>query len=322
MGIRSISSLESKIGRTIREWKLEKSDINLEVYESLRTSVEMDSGTLGEEGSADTSKMNVIIGTALGGLMGFLMYMVIFIYGGMVMRSVMEEKVSRIAEVMISSVKPFQMMLGKIIGVGAVGLTQLTVWLILIPVIIILAQTFLGIDSEQLATISMNEMNSTAIEEMQNYEMAKILAGINSQNWALIIPSFILYFLGGYFIYSALFAAIGSAIGEDLGESQSLMIPIVIPVIIAFMLTFNILESPNSPMAVFGSIFPLFSPINMPARLAFNPPLWQLGVSLIVLLVSCWGIIWLSGRIYRVGILMYGKKASLKELAKWIFYKN
>jgi len=140
--------------------------------------------------------------------------------------------------------------------------------------------------------------------------------------WLLILPSFILFFFGGYFIYSSLFAAIGSAIGDDMGEGQQLMLPIMLPVIVAFMMLFPILENPNGTLAIVGSLFPLTSPILMPARLAFDPPLWQVFLSLAILVLACWFFAWLAGRIYRVGILMYGKKVTFKELGKWIAYKG
>ena len=141
-------------------------------------------------------------------------------------------------------------------------------------------------------------------------------------NWALILPSFVLFFFGGYFIYSALFAAIGSAVGDDMGESQQLMTPIIIPIVLAFVMAQSVIQNPNGSMAVFGSMFPLFSPILMPVRLAFEPPLWQIGLSLFILILTCIFFAWIAGRIYRIGILMYGKKVSFKELWKWMFYKG
>ena len=253
----------------------------------------------------------------MGGIMGFLMYMVIFIFGNMVMRSVMEEKINRIVEVMISSVKPFQLMLGKVIGVGGVGLTQLLIWMILIPVIILLAGAFVNDpgQAQQMAESMWPGMQDTA-----NAQISMVLKEFGSLNWWLILPSFVIFFLGGYFIYSSLFAAIGSAIGDDLGESQGLMMPIIIPVIFALMIMMSSLENPNSGMAVFGSIFPLFSPIVMPARLAFDPPLWQVLVSLGLLIITSLFFIWVSGRIYRIGILMYGKRLTFREIWKWLLH--
>jgi len=236
----------------------------------------------------------------------------------MVMRSVMEEKTSRIVEVMISSVRPFPLMLGKIIGVGLVGLTQVLAWAILVPLMLIGVNLLFGfqMDSSSLADAP-PELAGMDTELL----VAQVMTELGSFNWWLILPLFLLYFLGGYFMYAALFAAVGSAMGDDLGEGQSLTIPITIPVILAFYITIAAIQSPNSGLAVWASFFPLFSPIVMPSRLPFDPPWWQITISLLLLLGTCVGLIWLSGRIYRVGILLYGKKVTLWEMGKWIFRK-
>jgi ABC-2 type transport system permease protein len=321
LGLATIDRVENKIGDAFKSYKIEQSGLAKEVYESFWVNIDMENGLLGaedEEVAGDKSgKMSIILGTILGGVMGFLMYMVIFIFGNMVMRSVMEEKINRIVEVMISSVKPFQLMLGKVIGVGGVGLTQLLIWMILIPSITLLAGAFIDdpVQAQQMA-----ESMSPAVQQTTNTQFSMVLTEFMSLNWWLILPSFIIFFLGGYFIYSSLFAGIGSAIGDDLGESQSLMMPIIIPVIFALMIMMSSLENPNSGMAVFGSIFPLFSPIVMPARLAFDPPLWQVFLSMGLLIITSLFFIWLSGRIYRIGILMYGKRLTFKEIGRWLFH--
>ena len=253
--------------------------------------------------------------------MGFLMYLVIFIYGRMVMRSVMEEKLSRIVEVMVSSVRPINLMMGKLIGVGGVGLTQLAFWAILIPMLLTIVSAFLpGVDSSQLSNMG----NVTQVDEqsLDGFSAQQIIQAIFNLKWWLILPVFILFFLGGYFIYSSMFAAMGSAIGEDMGEGQQLMIPIVIIVMIAFYMLFPVLTNPNGNLAVFASLFPLFSPIIMPARLAFDPPWWQIILSIVLMLSTVWFFIWLTSRIYRVGILMYGKKATIREMIKWLRYSE
>ena len=150
----------------------------------------------------------------------------------------------------------------------------------------------------------------------------QVIAALFNVRWWLIIPVFILFFLGGYFIYSSMFAAIGSAINEDMGEGQQLMLPIVFVVLVAFYMLFPVLSNPNGTIAVFASLFPLFSPIIMPARLAFDPPLWQVAVSILLMLSTVWFFIWLTSRIYRVGILMYGKKVTIKEMFKWLRYSS
>lgn len=325
LSISTIESVERTIGNIFKDYKITQSNIDREVYDSFKMDIDLENGAKGaEDGEEDTSgKLSIIIGTVLGGLMGFIMYIVIFMYGGMVMRSVMEEKINRIVEVMISSVKPIQLMLGKIIGVGAVGLTQLAIWLILIPIVIIGVQMVMGggQDPQQIQELVGQANAQAAVEEVKDFDFNQIFIELKNLNWLLIIPSFVVFFFGGYFIYSSLFAAIGSAIGDDMGESQQLMLPIVIPVILAFVMMQGAIQNPHGSMAVFGSMFPLTSPIIMPARLAFDPPLWHVLSSILILFLSCLFFAWLAGRIYRVGILMYGKKVNFRELAKWITFK-
>jgi ABC-2 type transport system permease protein len=214
-------------------------------------------------------------------------------------------------------------MLGKVIGVGGVGLTQLAIWLILIPLVAMGAGMLIGgsVDPSQLQEIS-NQAANLPTEEISQNKVTEILTALGNMNWWLIIPMFVIFFFGGYFIYSSLFAAIGSAIGDDMGEGQQLMLPVMLPVILAFIMMQGTLQNPNGGMAVFGSLFPLTSPIIMPSRLAFDPPMWQVGLSVVLLVLSCWFFAWIAGRIYRVGILMYGKKVTFKELAKWMTYKS
>lgn len=312
-------SIEQKISNKIREYKIEQLKLDKNELESLKTSVSINPEPIHAEG-VNESPVTSIMAAGIGFIMGIIMYMTVFIYGMMVMRSVMEEKTSRIVEVMISSVRPFQLMMGKIIGVGAVGLTQVAVWAILIPALYFLVMLLFDINPEQMNTMagSGGEVDSEEMEGM----IAQAMAEIGKINWWLIVPLFIFYFLGGYFLYSSLFAAVGSAMSDDLGEGQALTIPITLPVLMAFYIMFVAVRAPQSNLAIWSSIFPLFSPIVMPARLAFNPPWWQIVFSVILLGVTCVFFVWLSGRIYRIGIFMYGKKASFKELGKWLFYKG
>ena len=319
-----LESIESHLGDQIETYRMRKSNIDQSLLDSFWADINLENGAMDPNNlseSAASGKLNIILGTVLGGFMGFLMYLVIFIYGSMVMRSVMEEKLSRIVEVMVSSVRPINLMLGKLIGVGGVGLTQLAFWAILIPMLLGIVYAFLpGVDSSQLSNMG----NVTQVDEqsLDAFSAQQIIQAIFNLKWWLIFPVFILFFLGGYFIYSSMFAAMGSAIGEDMGEGQQLMIPIVIIVMIAFYMLFPVLTNPNGNLAVFASLFPLFSPIIMPARLAFDPPWWQIILSIVLMLSTVWFFIWLTSRIYRVGILMYGKKATIREMIKWLRYSE
>lgn len=320
----SNSALTSELEKKLRKYKIRELGFDQDKLASLEVAITIDPDQInkkdGQEDQKIFTSLTTAVAAAMGGLMGVIMYLMVFINGSMVMRSVMEEKMSRIVEVMISSVKPFQLMLGKIIGVGAVGLTQFLIWAILIPLIGLIVSLFMGIDSSQ----QMMPPGSSGAEELMDagFSPGLLIAEIQRMNWWLIIPMFILFFLGGFFIYSSLFAAVGSAIGDDMGEGQSLTIPITIPVILAFYIMIVAIRAPNSSLAVWASIFPLFSPIVMPARLAFNPPAWQIILSAGLLILSVFFFVWLSGRIYRIGILMYGKKASFKEIGKWLFSKG
>ncbi len=301
----------------LRKHKIEELELDEKTLSALNSQVDIKPTPVTPEAVVGTSLAGKIA-AVIGMVMAFLMYTTVFIYGMMVMRSVMEEKTNRIVEVMISSVRPFPLMLGKIIGVGFVGLTQITAWAILVPLMLIGVNLFFGFEvGATNLPEAPPELNGMNPELLAN----QIMTELGSFNWWLILPLFLLYFLGGYFMYAALFAAVGSAMSDDLGESQSLTIPITIPVILAFYITIAAIQSPNSGLAVWASMFPLFSPIVMPARLPFDPPWWQVASSILLLVLACMALVWLSGRIYRVGILLYGKKVSLLEMGRWIFRK-
>jgi len=313
-------AIKNRLGDAVRDYKIKSLQLDPKQLAALDTRIELDPEPL-VKGEQDASVMTSAIASGIGFIMGIIMYMAVFIYGMMIMRSVMEEKTTRIVEVMISSVRPFELMLGKIIGVGAVGLTQFAIWAILIPLISMGASLAFGMDAESMnasANMSAAEIDPDDMQAMIGLAMHEI----GNINWWFMIPAFIFYFLGGYFLYASMFAAVGSAMGDDLGEGQSLTIPITIPVLLAFYIMMAAVQAPNSSMAVWSSIFPLFSPIVMPARLAFGPPLWEIALSMVLLAATSVFFVWLSGRIYRVGILMYGKKVTLKELGKWMFYKD
>lgn len=314
------SQIKNKVAGRIRDYKIASLNLEKKQLEALESRVELDPEPI-DPNEQDSSKIAGAVGAFMGFSMGFIMYIAVFIYGMMVMRSVMEEKTTRIVEVMISSVKPFQLMLGKIVGVGGVGLTQVAIWAILIPLIATGVNLIFGFDSSSMDSMANNPAAQVDPEEME-FMIAQGFQELKTQNWWAILPLFIVYFLAGYLLYSSLFAAVGSAMSDDMGESQSLTIPITIPVILALYIMMATVETPNSSLAVWSSIFPLFSPIVMPARLAFDPPVWQIALSVLLLIATSLFFVWISARIYRVGIFMYGKKVTLKELGKWMFYKD
>lgn len=319
-------TIENKIEKRFQKKKIEDAGYTEELLEKLETNIDLSQKQISIDANGKIitidKKNGAAIATAMGFVMAFIIYIILIVYGMQVMRSVMEEKTNRIVEVIISSVKPFQLMLGKILGVSAVGILQLLIWFILIPLIAIGAQFFLGIDAAQTQGVPGGGDMSAAEQELVLSQAQEILSSLAQQNWAFIVPVFFVYFLGGYFIYASLFAAVGSAIGDDLGESQSLTMPIMIPVILSISFMGTVIDNPDSTLSFWLSMIPLFSPILMPARLPFEPPLWEVLLSCTLLIATAVFFIWLAGRIYRVGILMYGKKVTFKEIAKWLFYKD
>ncbi|HHM21493.1 MAG TPA: ABC transporter permease, partial [Bacteroidetes bacterium] len=317
------SAIEKRIEKSVERYNIRQSGYDAELLSSLRPDVSLRQKelALNEEGILveQDKKNSAGIATAIGYVSGFIIYIVLMIYGTMIMRSVMEEKTTRIVEVIISSVRPFQLMLGKIIGVSAVGLTQMFIWIVMTIALMSVAGLFIPV--EAMAGAQQGPMQGAA-PPPEISEALGMLDTIQSQNWGYILPLFLFYFVGGYFIYASLFAAVGSAMGDDIGESQPITFVAMAPIIISIVLISPVIENPDSPLATWASIFPLFSPVLMPARLAFEPPLWELALSMVLLAAAAFFFVWLSGRIYRVGILMYGKKVTLKELGKWMFYTD
>jgi ABC-2 type transport system permease protein len=262
---------------------------------------------------------------AIGFGSGLLIYITLFVYGASVMRGVMEEKMNRIAEVIVSSVKPFQLMMGKIIGIAAVGLTQLLLWAILLFALSTAATYFISPDIITKGNEAMQQMPLQNGQAEMAMEVMQVQSTILSANWGVIIGCFLFYFLGGYLFYASLFAAIGSVVNEDPQEAQSLMLPITMPIIFAFVIMTSAIEQPGSSLAFWGSIIPFTSPIVMMARIPSGIPdpvaYWQLGLSMCLLIGGFLLTTWISAKIYRTGILMYGKKAGWKEMIKWAFRK-
>lgn len=289
------------------------------------SNVEINVSSIRFDDSGDTAT-SAGLATAIGMISTFIIYMFLFAYGGMVMNSVMQEKTNRIVEVMVSSVKPFDLMMGKIISVGLVGLTQIGIWLILIVGLGIAAMVGLGVplfmnnEAELLAqaqSMGAASMAGATTIDPDMLDFAQTLSGIN---FTQIIVSLILYFIGGYIIYASLFAAIGSAVDNEADTNQ-FMIPITLIILFAFYVGLFSAEDPEGGMAWWCSMIPFTSPIVMMVRIPFGVAVWELVLSLVILFASAIGMTWIASRIYRVGILLYGKKPSYKELFKWIKYK-
>lgn len=317
LGIGAKQHIEAQISKVIRNKKIDDAGLDKKTLDQIdQVDIQLETITLGEEGE---KTVNTEVAMGLGYMMGFAIYMVLLIYGTMVMRGVVEEKTNKIVEVMVSSVKPFQLMLGKIIGVGAVGLTQFVLWGILGGGLLVLL-SFIFQDEIQ----AMEQMNSQAQmygpgqdpEEMA-MQMAEMYQGLKSLPLTAIFLQFVYYFFGGYLLYGALFAAIGSASNEE-GDGQSLNFIVSIPIIISIVIMTSVVQEPNSSLAIWSSIFPFTSPVVMPARLAFEPTWWERALSMLMLIGGFLFTTWLAGRIYRTGILLYGKKVTLKDIAKWV----
>lgn len=325
IGLMTREKIERRIKNAIEEKKmLASSGLTKAQLDSLQKTNEITFASTEGKKDSDT-KAGLSYG--VGFISGFLIYIILFIYGSMVMRGVMEEKTNRIAEVIVSSVKPFQLMMGKIIGIGTVGLVQFLIWIVLmIGVQFLLPLIFPDAMGQMQTTPMQPGMAGAGNAVQQSGALEGIMNGLSQINWPLILGYFIFYFLGGYFLYSSLFAAVGSTVNEDPQDAQSLMLPITMPIIFAMVIMTKAVNDPNSSLAVFGSIFPLTSPIVMMARIAHGVPdgvtVMQLIASMVCLVVGFLGTTWLAGKIYRTGILMYGKKATWKTMWQWAFRKG
>jgi len=324
VGLITKNKIEDRLASALEENKLLIGlHLNKTQLDSLQKTSEIKFATI--TGEKDTD-IKAGISYGVGMACGLMIYIILFIYGTMVMRGVAEEKTNRIAEVIISSVKPFQLMMGKILGIGSVGLIQFLIWIFLMLGL----QLLLPLISPDL----MHQMQSQPIQPgmvaatsaiEKSSALGNVNAIISQINFKLIIGCFLFYFLGGYFMYASLFAAVGSTVNEDPMDAQTLTLPITMPIIFGFVIMMQAVNNPNSPLAIFGSLFPLTSPIVMMARVAHGipdgVPVYQLVLSMLFLVIGFISTTWLAGKIYRTGILMYGKKVTWKEIGKWIFRK-
>jgi len=325
LGVEGKGIIENRLDRAFEKNQLLKNGINKETLDSINKEA-MGAYSIDNRltsGKGKSQQVNAAVNYGVGFGSGILIYITMFIFGAMVMRGVMEEKTNRIAEVMVSSVKPFELMMGKILGIAAVGLTQLFLWFVLIVTLLMVANMLLPAEvmkqaSEANKTMP-GAMGGNSAMAMKMMDMGKAFSNVN---WLLIFGSFVFYFLGGYLFYASLFAAIGSVINEDPQEAQSLMLPITMPIMFGFIIMMSNLNTPDSKIMVWASMIPFTSPIVMMARVPSGVPAWQLGVSMLLLIAGFLFTTWLAGKIYRTGILMYGKKATWREMFKWAFRKS
>jgi len=314
---------------TYKSNEQEETLISETILKNIQSSVNLTTIKIEESGKEEKSYTEVSMAVGMFG--SIMIYFFIFLFGSQVMRGVIEEKTSRIIEVIVSSVKPFQLMMGKILGIALVGLTQFLLWVIFTAAIVTVVQSafpekFKTNPTEQAFAPKSQLIAPKAVDQQQTSPKDdsapnEIFDAINSINYGVMIGAFIFFFLGGYLLYASLFAAIGSAVDSE-ADTQQFMLPITIPLIFSIVMAQNIINNPDGHLAFWLSIIPLTSPIIMMIRIPFGVPFAELALSVGLLIAGFLGTTWMAARIYRTGILMYGKKVNYRELGKWLFYKS
>ncbi len=310
-----MQSIENSIEKKVNILKLQEAGMDAKLIEELRIKVNTNLETFEGE---KTSKLASGLKLAFGGFAGYLLFMFIIIYGNMIMRSVIEEKTSRIIEVLISSVKPIKLLLGKIFGTSLAGITQFTVWVIIIIVLSSIVSSILGIDT----TATQTQQQEALLQDSGGSQqiISDVFMEINNLPMTNLVIMFLFFFIGGYLLYSSLYAAIGAAVDSET-DTQQFMLPILMPLILGMYVGFfTVIENPHGTVSQVFSYIPLTSPVVMLMRIPFGVPLWQQILSLVILFATFMATVWFAAKIYRVGILMYGKKASYKEIIKWLKY--
>lgn len=318
LGLASKEYIHDELARKIRNLRMENQGLDKRILDSLNVDLQLAEVSITTKDESTNEAASELL-SGIGYVMGFVLYFVLIIFGTMVMKGVKEEKTNRIVEVIVSSVKPFQLMLGKILGISLVGITQFLIWgvlfyagyFLLFPILL----TQMNIDP---AIMEQSSASSDMMQDLDGMEQM-ILSLTQYDGYGKLILGFLFYFFGGYFIYASLFSAVGSAVSDDT-ESQQLAMPVMMPIILSLVVLTTLFNDPNNSLAVWTSIFPLTSPIIMPARIPFDPPLWQIILSAVSLIVGALFFVWISAKIYRTGILMYGKKINAKEIFKWLRY--
>ena len=313
-----IDYLQKTLQKEIEQQRLQAEGIDQSTIDKIKTNVKINAIVITDKGETST---DTAISMGIGLIGAFLIYIFIFLYGAQVMRGVMEEKTSRIVEVIISSVRPFQLMMGKIIGVAMVGLTQFILWVVLTTVLFtVVSNAFVDKDviKERGEQIMRGQMPA---DDQPQGQAARLIEKIEAVPFGEIILVFLFYFIGGYFLYSALFAAVGSAVDSET-DTQQFMLPVTVPLILSIVVAQAVIQNPDGDVALWFSMIPFTSPVIMMVRLPFGVPLGEIFLSMALLILGFVFTTWLAAKIYRTGILMYGKKITYRELGKWLTYKN
>lgn len=306
-----LERIEKQIAGNLTNQELEARGVNLATIQSAQTTVEIQIQNFSGE---QTSRMSGYVKMFFGGAAGYLLMMFIIIYGNMVMRSVIEEKTNRIIEIIVSSVKPVHLMLGKILGTSFAGIAQFLIWVVLGTIILYVLSSVTGVDffAVQAGSPEMNQLGNSELQQLAG-DIARLPLGV-------LTISFLLYFIGGYFLYSSIYAAIGAAVDNET-DTQQFMFPLIMPLMLGIYVGFfSVVENPHGTVSVIFSMIPLTSPIVMLMRIPFGVPWWEVAISITLLIISIAAVVWMAAKIYRVGILMYGKRPGYKELFKWLKY--
>ncbi len=310
----TIETIEDIVSNKLTKLNYKNQNLDIETIHNARANVEIQIENFSGE---KTSKLSNYIKMIFGGVAGYLLMMFIIIYGNMVMRSVIEEKANRIIEIIISSVKPMQLMMGKILGTSLAGILQFFIWVILGGVLMTIVSTMVDIDPQEMAA-SQEAISAISGDKMEQIRL--VVHDIVALPLGTLIVSFLIYFIGGYFLYSSIYAAIGAAVDSET-DSQQFMLPIILPLMLGIYVGFfSVIENPHGTVATVFSMIPLTSPIVMLMRIPFGVPWWEVLISIALLVGTIFFMIWLAAKIYRIGILMYGKKPTYKELFKWLKY--
>ena len=333
MSVDMKETIQSKVDNAVEDYRLAQYDISdlKQIMADIESDVQMQTFTLGEDGAEKITSSEVYMIISM--VLSIIIYMFIAMFSGMVMQSVIEEKASRVVEVLVSSVKATELMFGKIIGVACVALTQFFLWIILTVVLVGAFSAFVGFDSlmgdpaqtEQMMQMAGTQMGGMTAEDMaamaqDESQMGAVLSTLKDIDWVQMIVAFVIYFALGYLLYASFFAAIGSAV-ENEADTNQLQMPVTVPLLLAFFIAMYAFNAPDSQIVWWGSMIPFTSPIVMLARIPFGVPMWELVLSVVLLVGTFLACGWASAKIYKIGILMFGKKTTFKDLWKWLKQK-